>query len=156
MTRPRRAPMPVPPLPAAGVPPHRRLWQLRAERRISLAELGRLAGLRPATICEIERGKTDMPEPRTLDKLATAFGMSPSALRRQLGMHGPRQGRPEEPSLPEHDMTERHGWSPRAEQIAALVETLPTEEQEFIHLLCGYLQARRRVDLNHIIKEEPS
>jgi len=53
-------------------------------------------------------------------------------------------------------MTERRGWSPRAEQIAGLVETLPTEEQEFIHLLCGYLQARRRVDLNHIIKEELS
>ena len=150
MTRPRRAPMPLPPLPPAGVPPHRRLWQLRTERRISLAELGRLAGLRPATICEIERGKTDMPEPRTLEKLAAAFGLSPAERRRQLGMNGPLHGLP----TPEHDGIERRRWSPRAEQIAELVETLPVEEQELIHRLCGYLQARRRVDLNPITMEE--
>ena len=154
MSRPRRAPLPLPPLPAAEVPPHRRLWQLRTERRISLAELGRLAGLRAATICEIERGKTDMPEPRTLEKLAMAFGMSAAELRRRLGMHGPLSGPSEGTRRLEHDGTERPRWSPRAEQVARLVETLPAEEQELIHRLCGYLQARRRVDLPRITPEE--
>ncbi len=150
MTRPRRTPLPLPQLPPAGVPPHRRLWQLRTERRLSLAELGRLAGLRPATICEIERGKTDMPEPQTLDKLAHAFGVSAAELRRQLGMHGPAHVLP----APEHEAIHHPRWSPRAEQIAGLVETLPVEEQEFVERLCSYLQARRRVDLPQVSKEE--
>ncbi len=146
MARSGRSPAPLPPLPARGVAPHRRLWQLRMERQISLAELGALAGLRPATICEIERGRTEIPERRTLEKLAVAFGMTLEELRQQIGMHGPMYGSP----APAPDREEEHHWSPRAEQIAGLVETLPIPEQEFVYRLCSYLQARRTIDVNRI------
>ena len=142
MARERRKSSPLPPLPPVGVPPHRRLWQLRIERRISLVELGKLAGLRPATICEIERGTTEIPERRTLEKLATAFGMSLEELRWQIGMHGPLHPAP----APERDGA-AHSWSPRAEQIAGLVETLPVEEQAFVEHLCSLLQSCRGIQL---------
>jgi hypothetical protein len=38
-------------------------------------------------------------------------------------------------------------WSPRAERIAGLVESLPIAEQEFIETLCAYFRLRRGIDL---------
>src|SRR3954447_15000606 len=90
MTRPRRAPARLPPLPArTGVPPHVRLAALRMERRLSIAQLGALAGLRPTTISDLERGTTLIPQQRTLEKLAETYGISLDELRRAIGMHGP-------------------------------------------------------------------
>src|ERR671933_693689 len=117
MAHERRAPAPLPPAPPARTPPHRRFWQLRRERQLSMAELAKLAGVRPATICELERGTTRMPQPRTLAKLATVFGMSLDDFRRALGMHGPASW----PGALERDgLDDRPGLSPRAQQLAGL------------------------------------
>src|SRR5919199_2202801 len=114
----------LPALPAA-VPPHRRLWQLRRERQLSMAELAKLAGVRPATICELERGTTQIPQSRTLAKLAAAYGLSLDEFRRQIGMHGHLDSVP----APRQDPAAQPRLSPRAEQIASWVDTLPVEEQ---------------------------
>ena len=81
----RRSPAPLPPLPLAGVPPHRRLWELRMERGLSQASVAALAGLKKETVGRIERGQTQMPEATTLAKLAAVFGMSLDELRRRIG-----------------------------------------------------------------------
>src|SRR3712207_5854189 len=114
MPRHRRPTAPLPPLPAPAVLPHQRLWALRAERRISIDQLAELAGVRPATICDLERGLTQIPQRRTLQKLAAAFGMSVDELRRQIGMHGPLHRAPELG----HAVTAGRHLSPRAEMIA--------------------------------------
>ena len=143
MARERRAPAPLPALPPAGVPPHRRLWQLRMDRQLSQAQLAALAGIRKATLVNIERGQTQIPNQSTLDRLATALGMSLEELRRQIGMHGPLHVLP----TPQRDSPKPRHLSLRAEQIAGLVDTLPIEEQELIETLCRYLHARRDVAL---------
>ena len=142
MAHERRAAAPAPPALPAGVPPHRRLWQLRRERQLSMAELAKLAGIRPATICELERGTTRKPQPRTLAKLAMVFGMSLDDFRRALGMHGP----PSWPGALERDGLDNcPGLSPRARQLAGLVETLPAEEQAYIEALALCFHRRRSV-----------
>jgi transcriptional regulator with XRE-family HTH domain len=143
MPRERRAARPLPPLPPGGVPPHLRLSSLRQERRLSTAQLAALAGVRAGTIYEFERGMTRMPHQRTLGKLAAAFGMSSDEFRRLLGMHGPLFV----PPARQRRRPDAGGWSARTTEIAALVETLPTVEQEVIATLCAYLHARRGVAL---------
>ena len=144
MAHERRASAPLPPALPAGVPPHRRLWQLRRERQLSMAELAKLAGVRPATICELERGTTRMPQPRTLAKLAMVFGMSLDDFRRALGMHGPASW----PGALQRDGLDDHqGLSPRARKIAGLVETLPADEQALIETLAMYFHLRRSANL---------
>ncbi len=143
MPRHRRPTTPLPPLPPPAVLPHQRLWALRTERRISIDQLAELAGVRPATICELERGVTQIPQRRTLQKLAAVYGMSVDELRRQIGMHGPLHRAPG----PGRDTPEPRRFSPRAEKIAGWVDTLPGEEQALIERLCGYLHARRGVNL---------
>ena len=142
MAHERRAPAPVPPAPPTGVAPAQRLWRLRCERQLSMAALAKLAGVRPATICELERGTTRTPQPRTLQKLATVFGMSLDEFRRELGMHGPasRPGAPDRDRPPDDD-----GLSPRARKLAGLVETLPVDEQALLETLATYFHLRRRV-----------
>ena len=143
MAHERRAPAPLPPAPPARTPPHRRFWQLRRERQLSMAELAKLAGVRPATICELERGTTRIPQPRTLAKLATVFGMTLDDFRRELGMHGSATW----PGAVEHaGPDDHHGLSPRAEKIAGLVETLPADEQALIETLALYFHLRRSVN----------
>ncbi len=143
MPRHRRPPAPLPPLPPPAVLPHQRLWALRTERRISIDQLAELAGVRPATICELERGVTQIPQRRTLQKLAAVYGMSVDELRRQIGMHGPLHRAPG----PGHETPEGRRFSPRAEKIAGWVDTLPSEEQEYVERLCALLHARRGVNL---------
>ena len=143
MPRHRRPTAPLPPLPPPAVLPHQRLWALRTERRISIDQLAELAGVRPATICELERGVTQIPQRRTLQKLAAVYGMSVDELRRQIGMHGPLH----RAAGPGHETPEPRRFSPRAEKIAGWVDTLPIKEQEFIERLCGCLHARRQVNL---------
>ncbi len=143
MPRHDRRPAPLPPLPPPAVLPHRRLWALRTERRISIDQLAELAGVRPATICELERGATQMPHRRTLAKLAAAYGMSLDELRRQIGMHGPLHGAP----MPQSDIPALRRYSLRAEKIAGMVDTLPVEEQALIETLCTYFHVRRGVRL---------
>lgn len=143
MPRHRRHTAPLPPLPPPPVLPHQRLSALRTERRISIDQLAELAGVRPATICDLERGVTQIPQRRTLQKLAAVYGMSLDELRRQIGMHGPLHLAP---GLG-HDRPEPCRLSPRAEKIAGWVDTLPIQEQEFVERLCGYLHARRGVNL---------
>ena len=138
-----RRPASLPPLLPPGVLPHRRLWTLRTERRISIDQLAELAGIRPATICELERGATQLPHRRTLARLAAAYGMSLDELRRQIGMHGPLHGAP----MPRDDMPAPRRFSLRAEKIAGLVETLPAAEQALIETLCCYFHVRRGVSL---------
>jgi len=133
----------LPPLPAPAVLPHQRLWALRAERRISIDQLATLAGVRPGTICDLERGVTQVPQQRTLQKLAAAYGMSVDELRRQIGMHGPLH----RARGLGHDEPEPRRLSPRAEKIAGWVDTLPSEEQEYVERLCALLHARRGVTL---------
>lgn len=137
----RRAPVPLPPLPPAGVLPHERLVTLRRERRLSQAQLAALAGIRKATVVELERGRTQVPNQSTLRRLATVFGMSLDEFRRSLGMHGALQVAPP----PEGSSPEGRRLSPRAEQLAGLFDTLPVGEQELIERLCGYFHARRSI-----------
>ena len=130
-------------MPHAVVRPHERLCTLRLERHLSIDQLADLAGVRPATICELERGTTHIPQRRTLAKLAAAYGLSLDEFRRQIGMHGHLDSVP----APRQDPAAPPRLSPRAEQIASWVDTLPVEEQVLIERLCGYLHARRYVNL---------
>ena len=143
MAHKRRAPAPLPPLPPTGVLPHERLGALRRERRLSQAQLAALAGIRKATVVDLERGRTQVPNQSTLRSLATVFGMSLDEFRRALGMHGALQ------SVPPAERTAPEGrrLSPRAEQLAGLFDSLPIGEQELIEHLCGYFHARRSVDM---------
>ena len=139
----RRSPAPLPPLPLAGVPPHRRLWELRMERGLSQASVAALAGLKKETVGRIERGQTQMPEAATLAKLAAVFGMSLDELRRRIGMHGPLHlVPPRQPEAPQERQV-----SPAAAEIARLVDTLPVEEREYILALCRLLYHRRGLHL---------
>lgn len=130
---------PLPAMPPMTVLPHRRLWMLRMERRMSLAQLAYHAGVRAATLCDIERGTTQMPNLRTLSKIAAVYGMTLDTLCRQIGMVGPLHVVP----VPPAEALEGRRFSVRAEQIAAVVDTLPDAEQRLIETVCAYLQARR-------------
>jgi transcriptional regulator with XRE-family HTH domain len=52
-----------------------RIRQLREERGLSLADLGRRAGLHRATILNIEAGRS-RPVPQTIEALAGALNVS--------------------------------------------------------------------------------
>lgn len=144
MPRSRRTPTPLPRLPSpAVVPPHVRLAALRMERRLSIAQLAALAGLRPTTISDLERGTTLIPRQRTLAKLAATYGMSLEKLQREIGMCGP----PHEAAATQHDEPEAHTFSPCAEEIAGLVDTLPVQERQFVLAMCRLLRARQDVEL---------
>jgi transcriptional regulator with XRE-family HTH domain len=56
-----------------------RLRQLRQERALSLRELGEITGIAFDTINKLELGKQDA-QPRTIRKLAKAFGVEPREL----------------------------------------------------------------------------
>ncbi len=145
MARPRHAPAPLPPVPVPTVRPHERLRALRTERGLSQAQFAALAGVRKATVVAIERGETLMPNQGTLLKLAVVLGMTLDDLRRQAGMFGPLYVPPTVAPAPHAAASRR--FSPRAEQIAALVDTLPVKEQELIETLCRYFRAREDVRL---------
>ena len=146
MPRPQSTPPPLPPLPAPTVRPHERLRALLRERGLSQAQLAALAGVRNATVVEIERGGALMPNQGTLRKFAAVLGMSVDGLRRQTGMYGPLYVPPVVD--PAQDAVKVRRFSPRAEQIAALVDTLPVKEQTLIETLCRYFRARRDVRLS--------
>jgi transcriptional regulator with XRE-family HTH domain len=57
----------------------KRLRQLRRERMLSQAELAKLADTTQATLSLLERGER-MAQPRTVRKLADAFGIEPREL----------------------------------------------------------------------------
>jgi transcriptional regulator with XRE-family HTH domain len=141
MARPRRAPAVLPPLPPPGVPPRERLRSLRLERGLSLNQLARLAGMRKATLVNIERGRTLVPHHDTLARIAAVFGLTADVLRRQIGMHGPLHSS----SARRNDAPEQRRWSPRTERVALLMETLSTEEQAYIEAMCRLFQARQFV-----------
>ena len=145
MARPRHAPAPLPPVPLPAVRPHERLRALRTQRGLSQAQFAALAGVRKATVVAIERGETLMPNQATLVKLAVVLGMTLDDLRRQTGMYGPLYVPAR--ADPARDAATHRRFSPRAEEIAALVDTLPVKEQELIATLCRYLRARRDVRL---------
>ena len=146
MARPRHAPAPLPPVPLPAVRPHERLRALRTQRGLSQAQFAALAGVRKATVVAIERGETLMPNQATLVKLAVVLGMTLDDLRRQTGMYGLLYVPPTVAPAPDAAARGRR-FSPRAEQIAELVDTLPVKEQELIATLCRYLRARRDVRL---------
>jgi len=128
------------------VRPHERLRALRTERGLSQSQFAALAGVRKATVVAIERGETLMPNQGTLLKLAVVLGMTLDDLRRQTGMFGPLYV-PAMTDPARVAAAQRRRFSPRAEQIAALVDTLPVKEQELIETLCRYFRARRDVRL---------
>ena len=57
-----------------------RLRELREERGLSQQALGDAAGVRQATISELESGKARRVDFTTLDRLARALGVDASAL----------------------------------------------------------------------------
>jgi len=61
--------------------------------------------------------------------------------RRQTGMHGPQYVA----SVLQPETAEDRRFSPRAERIAGLLDTLPWGEQDLIESLCHYLRARRGI-----------
>jgi transcriptional regulator with XRE-family HTH domain len=144
MARSRRTPTPLPRLPSpATVPPHVRLAALRVERRLSIAQLAALAGLRPTTISDLERGTTLIPRQRTLAKLAATYGLQLEEFQREVGMCGPLHK-----AVPrQHDEPEVHTFSPCAEEIAGLVDTLPVHQRQFVLAMCRLLHARQSIDL---------
>ena len=143
MARPRHAAAPLPPAPTPAVRPPERLRALRTERGLSLAQFAALAGVRKATVVAIERGETRMPNVGTLQKFAALLGMTLQDLRRQTGMYGPLY----EPAAVDGALDAAHHrrFSPRAEEIAELVDTLSAKEQELIATLCRYFRARQDV-----------
>ncbi len=144
MVRSRRTPTPLPRLPSpAVVPPHVRLAALRMERRLSIARLAALAGLRPTTISDLERGTTLIPRQRTLEKLAAVYGLPLDELQREIGMVGPRH----ELSTIQRDEPESRSLGPCAAEIARLVDTLPTHERQLVLAMCRLLHARQQVAL---------
>jgi DNA-binding XRE family transcriptional regulator len=56
-----------------------RVRELRVERSLTQAELGTLAGLKPATLISIENGR-HVPTLDTIHELAAALGIQPAAL----------------------------------------------------------------------------
>ena len=151
MPRSRLTPPPLPRLPSAAVvPPHARLTALRTQRRLSIARLAVLAGLRPTTISDLERGTTLMPRQRTLEKLAAVYGLPLQELQREIGMVGPRYESPVLQRTPPETPT----FSPCAEEIAGLVDTLPVHDRQFVLAICQLLHARRHVDLPTVSRKE--
>lgn len=57
-----------------------RLRELREEHELSQQALGDRAGVRQATISELESGKAKRIDFATLEKLADALGVEPGAL----------------------------------------------------------------------------
>lgn len=57
-----------------------RLRELRDDRGLSQQALGDLAGVRQATISELESGKAKRVDFSTLDRLAKALGVEPGLL----------------------------------------------------------------------------
>ncbi len=151
MPRSRRTSLPLPRLPSsAAVSPHARLAALRTERRLSIARLAALAGLRPTTISDLERGTTLMPRQRTLEKLAAVYGLPLEELQREIGMVGPRY---ELPAL-QRTTTDTRTFSPCAEEIGGLVDTLPAPDRQFVLAICQLLHARHHVELPMISRKE--
>jgi transcriptional regulator with XRE-family HTH domain len=56
-----------------------RLRELRRERALSQEDLERTTGIAQSTLSALERGKRDA-QPRTVRKLAEAFGVEPREL----------------------------------------------------------------------------
>jgi transcriptional regulator with XRE-family HTH domain len=94
-------------------------------------------------VVAIERGETLIPNVGTLRKLAAVLGMTVEDLREQTGMYGPLYVPAR--ADPARDAATHRRFSPRAEEIATLVDTLPVKEQELIATLCRYFRARRDV-----------
>ncbi len=151
MPRARRAPAPLPPLPTPRISPYQRLCALRIERGLSQAQFAELAGVRKATVVAIERGQTLVPTTDTLRKFAAALGLSLEELRRQTGMHGPLMA----PPVLEDPQAKDRRWSPRAERVAGLVETMSVKEQEYIEMLCLCIHQRRGVGLGDETAVQP-
>ena len=57
-----------------------RIRELRDAKRLSQQALGELAGVRQATISELESGKAKRMDFQTLDRLAEALGVEPAEL----------------------------------------------------------------------------
>ena len=57
-----------------------RIRELRTEKGLSQQALGDLAGVRQATISELESGKAQRIDFATLEKLADALGVEPGLL----------------------------------------------------------------------------
>ncbi len=145
MARTQRLSAVLPPLPPPGISPHERLRMLRMERGLSQRQLAKLAGVRQATLVDIERGRTLMPHHDTLVQIAAVFGMTVEVLRRQTGMHGGLF------SAARTDGTlKRPCWSPRTERVARLMETLSVDEQTYVEAICQFLQARQHVPGMHL------
>ena len=56
-----------------------KLRELRQKKLLTQAELAEMAGVRSATIADLERGK-HRPRPSTIRKIAAALGIRPEAL----------------------------------------------------------------------------
>jgi putative transcriptional regulator len=67
-----------------------RLKELREKRGLSQQALGELAGVRQATVSELERGLKKQIDLRILGRLCAALGVSPGDL---LEQEGKRRGR---------------------------------------------------------------
>jgi transcriptional regulator with XRE-family HTH domain len=66
-----------------------RIRELRDARQLSQTSLARLAGLRKATVSDIENGKTTRIDLETLEKLANALGVDAALLIDHTGRpHG--------------------------------------------------------------------
>ena len=61
-----------------------RLKRLRLERGLTAAEFSRRSGLSPSYVTKTEKGAGESPRDMTLNKIATAFNLSPTALRNYL------------------------------------------------------------------------
>jgi transcriptional regulator with XRE-family HTH domain len=66
-----------------AVMPHvdgEKLTELREERFLSHRELAKLAGVSPQTVLNLEHGKGEQAQRRTIRKLAQALGVQPQEL----------------------------------------------------------------------------
>jgi putative transcriptional regulator len=61
-----------------------RIRELRDEKGLSQQELGDLAGVRQATISELESGKAQRLDLKTLERLAIALDVEPGTLIERL------------------------------------------------------------------------
>jgi transcriptional regulator with XRE-family HTH domain len=62
-----------------------KLTELREERFLSHRELAKLAGVSPQTVLNLERGKGEQAQRRTIRKLARALEVDPHELLKEGG-----------------------------------------------------------------------
>ncbi len=83
-----------------------RVRQARLQRGLSQEALGELAGMYQSAIARLERGRC-VPRPKTVQRLATALGVSPWLLLLGTDDADPDESRQDDPAQPPEPTRQR-------------------------------------------------